>query len=115
VIRGKVSPKLAIFGHKIAKPDREAVKEIYRQAEQTHVQLNLYVVGYEDDENAEPVPQPAAEPEPPAESSVPDAGPADKSPTFPGPGEGPADKSPTFPGPGEGSPPEQPPTESETS
>jgi succinate dehydrogenase / fumarate reductase iron-sulfur subunit len=97
VVRGKISPKLALFGHKIAKPDREAVKEIYREAEAHHVQLNLYVVGREDDVASEPV------------------APAAAAPVAPAGGAGPADKSPTFPGPGEGSQPEQPPTESETS
>jgi succinate dehydrogenase / fumarate reductase iron-sulfur subunit len=94
VVRRKISPKIAIFGHKIPKQDLAQVKDIYRETEEHALQLNLYVTGYEDDE-----PEGAR---PPAEPSAPTAGPKDQSPTFPGPGEG--------------SPPEQPPTpESEAS
>src|ERR1039458_1204077 len=80
VIRGKVSPKIALFGHKLPKSDLDSLKRIYGKVEGRgqRDELNLYVSGYEDD------------PEPAKESG--DAGangaPADKSPTFPGPGEG---------------------------
>ncbi len=52
VARGKVSPKLAMFGHKIAGNDLKAVKQIYSKVEgrDQRVELNLYVSGYEDDE-----------------------------------------------------------------
>jgi succinate dehydrogenase / fumarate reductase, iron-sulfur subunit len=76
VLRGKMSPKIALFGHKLAKPDLASLKRIYGEVEERpeRVELNLYVTGYED----EPV-APAAPETPPA--------PPDKSPTFPGPGE----------------------------
>jgi succinate dehydrogenase / fumarate reductase iron-sulfur subunit len=89
VLRGKVSPKLALLGHKIPKPDLSAVKKIYAKVEgkEKRVELNLYVTGYEDE------PEPVAQSELPAEmaSTVP----ADKSPTFPGPDgqSGPASES----------------------
>lgn len=49
--RGKVTPKLALLGHKIPKEDLEAVKRIYRRVEgrPERNELNLYVTGYEDD------------------------------------------------------------------
>jgi succinate dehydrogenase / fumarate reductase iron-sulfur subunit len=74
VMRGKMSPKIALFGHKLPKSDLDSLKQIYDTVEgrDERIELNLYVSGYEDD------------PEPTPES---DTGPADKSPTFPGPGE----------------------------
>ncbi len=52
VMRGKISPKLAIFGHKIPKKDLKQVQEIYKEvdAKEPRVELNLYVTGYEDEE-----------------------------------------------------------------
>jgi succinate dehydrogenase / fumarate reductase, iron-sulfur subunit len=69
VMRGKMSPKIALFGHKLPKSDLDAIGKIYATVEsrEKRDELNLYVTGYEDD---------------PAET-----GPTDKSPTFPGPGE----------------------------
>ena len=96
VLRGKVSVKGAMFGHKIDQSDLGAVQRIYSKVEgrPDRVELNLYVSGYED------------EPERPTDevgiASV--DGPADKSPTFPGPGEG--------QGEGEGSPSESSESES---
>ena len=51
VLRGKVSIKTALFGHKIAKQDLDAVQKIYKKVEDRpqRVELNLYVSGYEDD------------------------------------------------------------------
>ncbi len=51
VLHGKVSPKLAIFGHKIPSKDLKAVKQIYEQVagNAQRYELNLYVSGYEDD------------------------------------------------------------------
>jgi succinate dehydrogenase / fumarate reductase iron-sulfur subunit len=74
VMRGKMSPKIALFGHKLPKSDLDSLKQIYDTVEgrDERIELNLYVSGYEDD----PEPTPAS-----------DTGPADKSPTFPGPGE----------------------------
>jgi succinate dehydrogenase / fumarate reductase iron-sulfur subunit len=90
VIRGKMSPKIALFGHKLPEADLQALKRIYDTVENRpeRIELNLYVVGDEDD----PEPPPA---EPGASSAstagdastTSDPGPADKSPTFPGPGE----------------------------
>ena len=68
VLRGKMSPKIAIFGHKLPKRDLGQLKQIYTEVEgrPQRDELNLYVTGYED------------EPEHPNP-------PPDKSPTFPGP------------------------------
>jgi succinate dehydrogenase / fumarate reductase iron-sulfur subunit len=84
--RGKMSPKIALFGHKLPKADLSSLKRIYSTVEgrPQRIELNLYVSGYEDEPESST----------PADSDSP----SDKSPTFPGP-----DKSPTFPGPGEGS------------
>src|SRR5579884_3646280 len=89
VLRGKVSPKLALLGHRIHKPDLESVKRIYRTVEERseRVELNLYVSGYEDEpedsgpqakqtteargEQGKPEATGAAERRPPEEPSVP--------------------------------------------
>ena len=49
-------PKIAIFGHKIPKQDLDAVKAIYDKVESRpqRYELNLYVTGYDEDD--EPVP-----------------------------------------------------------
>jgi succinate dehydrogenase / fumarate reductase iron-sulfur subunit len=51
LIRGKVNPKIAMFGHKLPKADLTALKRIYARVEgrPERVELNLYVSGYEDD------------------------------------------------------------------
>ncbi|HUO74418.1 MAG TPA: succinate dehydrogenase/fumarate reductase iron-sulfur subunit [Solirubrobacteraceae bacterium] len=51
VMRGKVSPKLAMLGHKIPADDLKAVKQIYTKVDgrDERNELNLYVTGYEDD------------------------------------------------------------------
>jgi succinate dehydrogenase / fumarate reductase iron-sulfur subunit len=97
-LRGKVSPKIALFGHKLAPDDMTAIKKIFAKVEgrEQRIELNLYVSG--DDTDDDP---PAAEPGVSATSGIGDAttqpgasggssegAPADKSPTFPGPGEG---------------------------
>jgi succinate dehydrogenase / fumarate reductase, iron-sulfur subunit len=103
LIRGKMSPKIALFGHKLPKRDLAALKTIYDRVEgrEQRVELNLYVSGYEDDpeENAAPETPPAV-----LSSSEPDTeANASSEPAGDGRGEpGPTDKSPTFPGPGEG-------------
>jgi succinate dehydrogenase / fumarate reductase, iron-sulfur subunit len=50
LLRGKVSPKLALFGHKIPKQDLTAVKQIYGKVEgkEQRNELNLYVTGYDE-------------------------------------------------------------------
>jgi succinate dehydrogenase / fumarate reductase, iron-sulfur subunit len=57
VLKGKVNIKTAMLGHKIGKPDLDAVKRIFKKVEdrQDRVELNLYVTGYEDDPEPEPV------------------------------------------------------------
>ncbi len=52
VLRGKVSPKIAIFGHKIPKQDLNAVQSIYKTVESRpqRYELNLYVTGEDEDE-----------------------------------------------------------------
>jgi succinate dehydrogenase / fumarate reductase iron-sulfur subunit len=93
VIRGKVNPKIAMFGHKLDKRDLGALKRIYGTVEgrSQRDEFNLYVSGYEDEPDADHDGAQAAKP--PSEPSVPSgeleapASPADKSPTFPGPGE----------------------------
>jgi succinate dehydrogenase / fumarate reductase, iron-sulfur subunit len=87
--RGKMSmSKVLLHPHKASK----AVKQLFDTIEgkEKRVELNLYVVGYEDDPEPTPI-EPstlAGEPEAPT-------GPGpDSSPTEPGP-----DKAPTFPGP----------------
>jgi succinate dehydrogenase / fumarate reductase, iron-sulfur subunit len=49
--RGKVTPKKAMLGHKIGKPDLDAVKRIYKHVhdQEERYELNLYVVGEEDE------------------------------------------------------------------
>ncbi|MGI8715789.1 MAG: 4Fe-4S dicluster domain-containing protein, partial [Solirubrobacteraceae bacterium] len=76
VMRGKMSPKIALFGHKLPKTDLSALKQIYEKVEgrADRVELNLYVSGYEDDPEPEPT---------------------DKSPTFPGPSESASSESET--------------------
>jgi len=58
MLRGKMNPKIAIFGHKIPKPDLDAVKAIYDTVESRpqRYELNLYVTGYDEDDEPEPVP-----------------------------------------------------------
>jgi succinate dehydrogenase iron-sulfur subunit len=56
--RGKVTPIKALKGHKLAKDDLKAVQRIYEHAESDSFELNLYVVGYEDEEEPERSPQP---------------------------------------------------------
>ena len=97
VMRGKMSPKIALFGHKLAKADLASLKRIYTTVEgrEKRIELNLYVTGYEDDPeepSVEKTPPDVTEgAEPSAETSAAGGGaevrPADKSPTFPGPGE----------------------------
>jgi succinate dehydrogenase / fumarate reductase iron-sulfur subunit len=60
---GKFTPKKAIFGHRIGSADLKAVKAIYEKVEgkARRYELNLYISGYEDDDEAEtPTPVAAA-------------------------------------------------------
>jgi succinate dehydrogenase / fumarate reductase, iron-sulfur subunit len=51
VLRGKMSVKIALFGHKLPKADLDSLKSIYTTIESRpkRVELNLYISGYEDD------------------------------------------------------------------
>jgi succinate dehydrogenase / fumarate reductase iron-sulfur subunit len=89
VMRGKVSPKLAMLGHKIPRPDLDSVKRIFQTIESRpkREELNLYVTGYEDEpeagdaaakdtteaagEQGKPEATGAGERQPPPESSAP--------------------------------------------
>jgi succinate dehydrogenase / fumarate reductase iron-sulfur subunit len=134
VLRGKINPRIAIFGHKLAKQDLGAVQKIYETVDgrERRAELNLYVSGYEDetpehashwDEPTPLVPPEAAAPEPERAAPEPEAAAAEPE-SAPEPTTGPTDKSPTFPGPdqpsesSEESPEEsestEPPSESET-
>jgi succinate dehydrogenase / fumarate reductase iron-sulfur subunit len=55
IMRRKITPKLAIFGHKIPKGDLDAVKKIYEKVEgrEQRYELNLYITG-EDEEPGSP-------------------------------------------------------------
>jgi succinate dehydrogenase / fumarate reductase, iron-sulfur subunit len=70
ILRGKVSPKLAMFGHKIPSRDLKQVKEIFSTIEgrPERVELNLYISGEEDDTPAhaphDDEPTPLTPPEP---------------------------------------------------
>jgi succinate dehydrogenase / fumarate reductase, iron-sulfur subunit len=52
LIRGKMTPRLVLFGHKLAKADLEGVRRIYDRVEgrEERYELNLYVAG--EDEQA---------------------------------------------------------------
>ncbi len=54
LMRGKINPRIAMLGHKIPKPDLEAVKRIYKRVESRpqRYELNLYIAG--EDEEPEP-------------------------------------------------------------
>jgi succinate dehydrogenase / fumarate reductase iron-sulfur subunit len=62
VLRGKISPRLALFGHKLAKPDLRGVQAIYERVEDRdqRYELNLFISGHDEDE------QPSAPPVVPA-------------------------------------------------
>jgi succinate dehydrogenase / fumarate reductase iron-sulfur subunit len=53
--RGKMSPKLALFGHRIPSRDLKAVQAIFDKVESKdrRYELNLYISGYEDDDEVE--------------------------------------------------------------
>jgi succinate dehydrogenase / fumarate reductase iron-sulfur subunit len=57
VLRGKVSPKIALFGHKLAPEDMQAVKKIFTKVEgrDQRIELNLYVSG-DDKDDDDPTP-----------------------------------------------------------
>jgi succinate dehydrogenase / fumarate reductase iron-sulfur subunit len=92
VLRGKVSIKLAMLGHKIPGPDLSAVKKLFKQIEgrDKRVELNIYASGKEDDLLDEQVHIPFSVTNAQARSPIPARSDAHSAP------EAPADKSPTF-------------------
>ena len=54
IMRRKMTPKLVLFGHKIPKQDLNAVKKIYEKIEsrEERYELNLYITGYDEDDEA---------------------------------------------------------------
>ena len=96
-LRGKVSPKIAMFGHKLAPDDMQAVKKIFAKVEgrDQRIELNLYVSGDDTDDDPPPSEPGVSSTSGTGDAATPrrrrwllDGAPADKSPTFPGPGEG---------------------------
>ncbi len=55
VMRGKISPKQVLLGHKLAKQDLRAVQAIYEKVESRpqRYELNLYVSGEDEDDRSE--------------------------------------------------------------
>jgi succinate dehydrogenase / fumarate reductase, iron-sulfur subunit len=51
--RRKIDPRIAMFGHRVPKADLKAVQAIYDKVESKdrRYELNLYISGYEDDDN----------------------------------------------------------------
>jgi succinate dehydrogenase / fumarate reductase, iron-sulfur subunit len=52
LLRGKLNPKIALFGHKLPDQDLQSVRSIYDTVEgrPERYELNLYITGYDDDE-----------------------------------------------------------------
>jgi succinate dehydrogenase / fumarate reductase iron-sulfur subunit len=55
LMRGKITPKLALFGHKIPKRDRQAIRSIYDKIEgrEGRYELNLYITGEDEQPTSE--------------------------------------------------------------
>ena len=53
VLRGKVTPGKVVLGHKLGKRDLQAVQRIYERVEEREerYELNLFIVGYDEDES----------------------------------------------------------------
>jgi succinate dehydrogenase iron-sulfur subunit len=77
-LRKRVSPMLALLGHKIAEQDLKAVKRIYEKVEgrARRYELNLYISGVDEDDND-------AQQSVPASAVTGDAMPFDSSPPAP--------------------------------
>ncbi len=73
VIRGKINPRIALFGHKLPSEDLKAVQQIYNVVEgrDKRTELNLYIAGYDDEEEH---PEHAAHSDIATPLTVPDAG-----------------------------------------
>jgi succinate dehydrogenase / fumarate reductase iron-sulfur subunit len=119
VVRGKVSIRKAVFGHKIPSSALSSIKRLYKMIEgrEQRVEFNIYVEGREDDLLDEPVKTPgkpkiesadesatpadtggteASAPEPPRKATDDQAAEATEEPVAQA-SEAPKDKSPTFP------------------
>lgn len=70
LITGKFNPKIALFGHKLAKDDLKAVQAIYDKVEgrDERFELNLYIAGEDEDDAAASPEQVAARSAPAGES-----------------------------------------------
>jgi succinate dehydrogenase / fumarate reductase iron-sulfur subunit len=70
LLRRKVSPRIAIFGHKIPKKDLDQVKRIYDTVEQRpqRYELNLYISGEDEDSDTPAAPERATAAATPATS-----------------------------------------------
>jgi succinate dehydrogenase / fumarate reductase, iron-sulfur subunit len=81
LLKGKINPRIAVFGHKIPAADLKNVQRIYDKVEsrEERYELNLYITGYDEVEEA-PVPVGVAATQEPS----------GKEP-FPGPGAEPTD------------------------
>ncbi|MFZ0090727.1 MAG: succinate dehydrogenase/fumarate reductase iron-sulfur subunit [Solirubrobacteraceae bacterium] len=98
LVRGKVNPKIAMFGHRLPKADLGALDRIYSKIEgrEDRVELNLYVSGYDDEPAGES--GGATDREPPPEPSIPagepegPTGPVSEPPDPPAPEERPGDR-----------------------
>jgi succinate dehydrogenase / fumarate reductase iron-sulfur subunit len=73
VIRGKINPRIALFGHKLPSEDLKAVQQIYNVVEgrDKRNELNLYISGYDDEEEH---PEHAAHSDIATPLTIPDAG-----------------------------------------
>jgi hypothetical protein len=62
VLRGKVNVRGALLGHKLGSKDLSALKRIYHKVEgrKERIELNLYVVGEEEQPEPAPVGGPAS-------------------------------------------------------
>jgi succinate dehydrogenase / fumarate reductase, iron-sulfur subunit len=71
-MKGKVSPKIAIFGHKIPKRDLDSVKRIYDRVEgkPERYELNLYITGFDEDNEEQPLAAVASDTTPSSEGST---------------------------------------------
>jgi succinate dehydrogenase / fumarate reductase iron-sulfur subunit len=58
VLKGKINPKIAVFGHKIPAQDLKNVQRIYDKVESRpeRYELNLYITGYDEVNEEAPVP-----------------------------------------------------------
>ncbi|MGH2840113.1 MAG: succinate dehydrogenase/fumarate reductase iron-sulfur subunit [Solirubrobacteraceae bacterium] len=51
LLRRKVTPGVALKPHKLPKSDLQQIRKIYKHAEEDSFELNLYIVGYDEDDD----------------------------------------------------------------